>query len=351
MLTVMCRPELLIATAERQIVNQQRLSAGAAHCRMIVLMTDSQWTVGPAEARARLDKFLASSDRLGSRGRATSALERGKVFLNGAETAPSDGAVRLTEGDVVRVWMDRPGSARRPSAASSIRGAKNLTIVHEDDVLVVVDKPAGLLAVPLERREEAPSVYELLTEHLRARKRRPFVVHRIDRDTSGLVVFTKDPRTQRLLREQFKRREPERIYLAVVYGHPAPPQGTWCDRLVWDPRALIMKETHPRDPSGKDAVSHYRVVESFETTSLIEVGLHTGKRNQIRLQARLRGHTLVGEQRYTFGPDELRPVAFARQALHAQRLAFRHPADDRPVHFESPLPADLEALLAQLRRG
>ena len=151
--------------------------------------------------------------------------------------------------------MDRPGSAKRTSTAASIRGAKNLQIVYEDDVLVVIDKPAGLLAVPLERREDAPSVYELLTEHLRARKRRPFVVHRIDRDTSGLVVFTKDPRTQRLLREQFKRREPERVYLAVVYGHPNPPEGTWCDRLVWDTRALIMKETHPRDPSGKDAVS------------------------------------------------------------------------------------------------
>jgi len=313
-------------------------------------MSDSQWTVGVAEAHSRLDKFLASPDRLGSRGRAAAALERGKVYLNGDEATLSHAAVRLMEGDTVRVWMDRPGSSKRPAAAS-IRGIKNLQIVYEDDVLVVIDKPAGLLAVPLERREDAPSVYELLTEHLRARKRRPFVVHRIDRDTSGLVVFTKDPRTQRLLREQFKRREPERVYLAIVYGHPNPPEGTWCDRLVWDARALIMKETHPRDPSGKDAVSAYRVVETFETTSLVEVRLHTGKRNQIRLQARLRGHTLVGEQRYTFGPDGLRPIPFARQALHAHRLAFRHPADERPVRFESPLPADLEALLVRLRHG
>ena len=313
-------------------------------------MTDSHWTVGPDEAGTRLDKFLASADRLGSRAKASAAIERGKVFLNGEEATPDQGADRLSEADAVRVWMDRPGSAKRASSALSIRGAKNLQIVYEDDVLVVVDKPAGLLAVPLERREDAPSVYELLMEHLRARKRRPYVVHRIDRDTSGLVVFTKDPRTQRLLREQFKRREPERIYLAVVYGHPNPPEGTWCDRLVWDTRALIMKETHPHDPSGKDAVSHYRAVESFGTTSLLEVRLHTGKRNQIRLQARLRGHTLVGEQRYTFGPDTLRPIAFARQALHAYRLAFRHPADERPVRFESPLPADFEALLGQLRR-
>jgi 23S rRNA pseudouridine1911/1915/1917 synthase len=186
---------------------------------------------------------------------------------------------------------------------------------------------------------------------MRARKRRPFVVHRIDRDTSGLVVFTKDPRTQRELREQFKRREPERVYLAVVYGHPNPPEGTWCDRIVWDTRALIMKETHPRDPNGRDAVSAYRVLESFETTSLVEVCLHTGKRNQIRLQARLRGHTLVGEQRYVFGPGELRPIAFGRQALHAIRLSFRHPASERPMRFESPLPPDVEQLIGRLRRG
>ena len=313
-------------------------------------MSDSQWTVGVAEAHSRLDKFLASPDRLGSRGRAAAALERGKVYLNGDEATLSHAAVRLMEGDTVRVWMDRPGSSKRPAAAS-IRGIKNLQIVYEDDVLVVIDKPAGLLAVPLERREDAPSVYELLTEHLRARKRRPFVVHRIDRDTSGLVVFTKDPRTQRLLREQFKRREPERVYLAIVYGHPNPPEGTWCDRLVWDARALIMKETHPRDPSGKDAVSAYRVVETFETTSLVEVRLHTGKRNQIRLQARLRGHTLVGEQRYTFGPDDLRPIAFSRQALHAHRLAFTHPADGRALQFEAPMPQDMLDLIARLRKS
>ena len=314
-------------------------------------MPPSQWIVEPADAQARLDKFLAAVDRLGSRARAATALERGKVFLNEREASPKDGPVRLKAGDTVRVWMDRPGSAKRTSRITAISGAKNLHIVYEDDTIVVIDKPAGLLTVPLERREDAASVYELLQEHLRPRKRRPFVVHRIDRDTSGLVVFTKDPRTQQALREQFKRHEPARIYLAVIYGHPDPRAGTWRDRLVWDTRALIMKETHPRDPAGKDAICDYRTIETFEGTALIEVRLQTGKRNQIRLQARLRGHTLVGEQRYTYGPDVLRPITFPRQALHARSLAFRHPIDDRPLTFESPLPGDLSALLARLRRG
>jgi 23S rRNA pseudouridine1911/1915/1917 synthase len=153
------------------------------------------------------------------------------------------------------------------------------------------------------------------------------------------------------LRAQFKRHEPERVYLAVVYGHPNPPAGIWRDRLVWDRSALIQKETHPRDPRGKEAVAEYRVVEPFKSASLIEVRLRTGKRNQIRLQARLRGHTLVGERRYVFGPELLRPVEFARQALHAGRLAFCHPADGRRLAFEAPVPRDFADLVAELRRG
>ena len=157
-------------------------------------------------------------------------------------------------------------------------------------------------------------------------------------------------RRRRLLKDQFKRHQPERIYRAVVYGQPSPPEGTWRDHLVWDLKALIQKETHARDPRGKEAISHYRVIEPLEAASLIEVRLVTGKRNQIRIQARLRGHTLVGEQRYIYGPDTLRTIAFPRQALHAFRLAFRHPDDDREMRFEAPMPDDLIALVTRLRR-
>jgi 23S rRNA pseudouridine1911/1915/1917 synthase len=308
----------------------------------------SEWTIPLHDAGIRLDKFLAGPDRLGSRRRALEALERGKVFLNEVEATVSQAAVRLADGDVVRLWIDRPGSAKR--RATAVRVAGDLRIIYEDDDLIVVDKPAGLLAVPLERRSEASSVYVLLEDHLRSSRRRPFVVHRIDRDTSGLVLFAKNPRAQQLLRSQFKRREPERVYLAVVYGHPSPPEGTWFDRLVWDTKALIQKETHPTDARGADAISEYRVIERFAASSLIEVRLQTGKRNQIRLQARLRGHTLVGEERYVYGPDALRPIAFERQALHAHRLGFQHPSDRRPLRFESPIPLDLANLLDRLRR-
>lgn len=299
-------------------------------------------------AGARLDKFLADPARLGSRAKAAAALERGKVFLNGREAALADAATRLAEGDTVRLWMDRPGSAKARSAAAQIA---DVQVVYEDDALLVINKPAGLLSVPLERKRDVPSVFDRLEDHFRSRgKKRPFVVHRIDQDTSGLVVFARDPDTQSKLKAQFRRREPERVYWAVVYGMPDPAQGTWRDRLVWDEKALIQKATHPRDPRGQDAISEYRTLEVFRGASLIEVRLQTGRRNQIRVQARLRGHTLVGEDRYVYGPEVLRPINFERQALHAYRLAFDHPTDGRRLVFEAPPPADFESLLARLRK-
>jgi len=309
----------------------------------------AQWTVTAREAGVRLDKFLAGADRIGSRVRAATALERGKIFLNEREMTPDQAGTRLTVGDVVRAWMDRPGSAKRRATLGEDR---DLPIVYEDDTLLVLDKPAGLLAVPLplRRRENARSVFDDLKEYLRRRgRRRPFVVHRIDRDTSGLVVFAKSAAAQDHLKGQFKRHLPERVYQAVVYGHPSPACGTWRDHLVWDDRSLIQKETHPRDPRGKEAISHYRVLEQLKGAALIEVRLVTGRRNQIRIQARLRGHTLVGEQRYTYGPETLRSIAFPRQALHAHRLAFRHPVDGRELRFEAPLPEDLLKLIARLK--
>jgi 23S rRNA pseudouridine1911/1915/1917 synthase len=307
-----------------------------------------RWTIPADAAGTRLDKYLAGPDRLGSRARAADALRRGKVFLNERAATLREAAHALAAGDVVGVWLDRPGTARTPPAA--LGDDRDLPIVYEDDALVVLNKPAGVLAVPLAPGSDARSVFADLKRYLGRRRRRgAFVVHRIDRDTSGLVVFARNAGAQDRLKAQFKQRVAERIYLAVVYGQPAPASGTWRDRLVWDDRALIQKETHPRDPRGKDAVCHYEIVEKLAGASLIEVRLVTGRRNQIRLQARLHGHTLVGERRYTFGPDSLRPIAFPRQALHAHRLAFRHPVDERALRFEAPLPDDMKALIARLR--
>lgn len=311
--------------------------------------SDQEWTADAAHAGWRLDRFLAAPDRLGSRAKAATAIERGKVFLNGKEIEGRDGGLRLAIGDLVRVWIDRPGTARaRPR--TGLTG--DLDVVFEDDALVIVNKPAGVLSVPLERNPGVPSAYALLEQRFRSHgKRRPFVVHRIDQDTSGLVVFAKDPTSQQRLKAQFAQRQPERVYLAVVYGHPSPADGTWRDVLVWDTKALIQKATHPRDPRGSEAIADYRTVERFRDAALIEVQLRTGRRNQIRVQAKLRGHTLVGEERYVYGTEALRPIPFGRQALHAYRIGFVHPLEDRDVLVEVPPPADFQDLLLRLRRG
>src|SRR5438132_3250838 len=194
-------------------------------------MSDSQWTVAPDEAGLRLDKFLAAADRLGSRSRAAAAIEHGKVFVNDDEASAADAARRVAQGDRIRVWMDRPGSSKRRPAPHR---SGDLDILYEDDDLIAVNKPPGLLAVPLERKAGAESVFDQIDRHLRShRTRRPFTVHRIDRDTSGIVLFAKHAAAQAVLKQQFLRHEPERVYQAIVYGHPSPSSGHWRDTLVW----------------------------------------------------------------------------------------------------------------------
>ena len=308
------------------------------------------WTVSPADAGQRLDKFLAAPDRAGSRSRAADALARGRVFLNERETAPADGARPVGAGDTVRLWVDRPGSATRRAPPPSRGG---LPLLYEDDDLVVADKPAGLLTVPLDDDPDSPSALELLRQRFRShRGRDPLVVHRIDRDTSGAVVFALNPRARDLLAAQFADRTPERVYLAVVHGHPSPPEGRWADRLVWDDDACLQRPARLDDPRAVDALSGYRVVEGFTRASLIEVRLQTGRQGQIRVQAQLRGHPLVGDRRYAPRDPALgEAITFPRQALHAHRLVLAHPADRRRVEVTSPPPADFDALVRRLRRS
>ena len=301
------------------------------------------------EAGQRLDKFLATEDRAGSRRRATDAIARARVFVNGQEVDATGGATLVREGDDVRLWMDRPGSAARLTRTTTRDG---LAIVHEDDDLIVVNKPPGLLTVPLDGDSAAPSVQALLWDRFRShRTREPLVVHRIDKDTSGLVVFALHEAARAALVGQFVKRTPERIYLALVNGHPEPAEGTWRDRLAWDDDAFVQRRAKGDDEEARDASCTYRVVTTFMETSLLEIGLETGRQGQIRAQAQLHGHSLVGDRRYR--PREGAPghgLSFPRQALHAQRLALAHPATGRRLELTAPTPDDLRDLIDRLRR-
>jgi 23S rRNA pseudouridine1911/1915/1917 synthase len=315
------------------------------------------WIVEQEGAGRRLDAWLAARPEFGSRGRAQDALACGKVFLNGAEATFGDAGRRVTAGDRVGYWPDRPGSSK-PRRREIVSARAALDVVFQDASVLLVNKPPGWIVEPLPGEEQGEvTLLDLVADSVAQasslRRSRPYVVHRIDRDTSGLVLFALTAASRDHLKAQFERQTPDRIYLAVVNGHPEPASGTWRDKLVWDKERLIQKRAHVEEARAKDAEARYRVIERFEWQSLIEVALRTGKRNQIRVQAGARGYPLVGERQYRFGQprDEVREPAFPRQALHAARLAFVHPASGRRVAFTAPLPENMEGLLRALRAG
>jgi 23S rRNA pseudouridine1911/1915/1917 synthase len=303
---------------------------------------------GPEARGERLDKWLAAAERLGSRSRAAAALLRRRVWVDDVEQRLEDGARRLLGGERIRVWLDRPGSAttRGPGPAGG------LDLEYEDRDLVVLVKPAGLLTVPQPGEPSLPSMQTRLEARWRSHGGRPaLAVHRLDRDTSGLVLFARSRLAQQALRAQFARRTPERVYLAVAYGAPDPDAGTWSTWFRWDAVSRVQRPVLPRTRGAFEAIGRYRTLERLGAVSLLEVTLVTGKRHQIRAQAWLAGHPLVGERIYTGPPvpSPARPIAFHRQALHATRLAFRHPRSGARLRFDAPPPPDLARLLDELR--
>jgi 23S rRNA pseudouridine1911/1915/1917 synthase len=311
-----------------------------------------EWVIAADAAGMRLDLWLVRQAGAGSRGRAAAWLERGKVFLDGQAVGPREAAHRLRPGARIGVWMDRPGSGRAADRAA--QDARHLLrVVADDPAFLVADKPAGMLVEPLPGRPaEEITLLDLVRHHVRHEPRgRLYVVHRIDRDTSGLVLFARTADARDALKDQFERRTPLRVYQAVVEGTVTPARGTWTDQLAWDASRLRQRQAHARDARAKEALAEYAVLEQFEAAALLTVSLVTGKRNQIRVQAGLRGHPLVGERQYRFHSPVPPPglPRIGRQALHAWRLGFRHPSTGRQVMLTADPPADFRRLLGALR--
>lgn len=311
-------------------------------------------TIDATEAGERLDKWLAAPTRLGSRKKAAEALERGKIFLNGDRQEVRNGGRLLEAGDRVGLWIDRPGTAK-PSGlragGAALQALGELEVLHDDAELIVVNKPAGLLTVPRNGAEgEDDTVVARLEQALdRKQRRRLYIVHRIDRWTTGLVVVARTVEAQEILREQFFRRTPERSYKAIAHGLFAEAEGAWEDELFADEQTRVQRRARAGE-EGVEARSRFRVVERFgDRATLLAVDLDTGKRNQIRVQAALRGHPLVGERLYRSKRIE-EPIKFPRQALHAERLRFDHPKSGETIEFRAPFPADLKKLVTRLRR-
>jgi 23S rRNA pseudouridine1911/1915/1917 synthase len=222
-------------------------------------------------------------------------------------------------------------------------------VLFEDDAVVVLDKPAGLNAVPIER-SEAPSAWALLSAELRSKRQKAFVVHRIDRFTSGVLLFAKTAADRDALVRQFLRHTPGRQYLAVIRGHLAESEGTLIH--YFRKEGMFQKLTNEKDREGARAELRYVVERRLRAASLVRCTLVTGLQNQIRVQFSAVGHPVIGDRKYH--PAEASERRIARVALHATHLDFTHPRTGKIVSVDSEPPADFQSLVQALsppRRG
>lgn len=305
--------------------------------------------VADAEAGERLDRILAARLATLSRSRLKKLIETGQVSLEGRTI--NDPSLRVKGGQSFVVNLPPP-IADRPEPQDM-----PLAVVYEDDQLLVLDKPAGLVVHPAPGNPDRTLVNALLA-HCGASLagiggvRRPGIVHRIDKDTSGLMVVAKTELAQQKLSADFAAHTLTRSYLAVVRGVPSPREGTIANRIG---RSRInRKKMAVVTNGGKETVTHYRVLRALGLrAALVECRLATGRTHQIRVHMTSLGHPLIGDQTYGRGraaglPEAAR--AFPRQALHANVIGFAHPVTGAYLEFSSPLPVDMTELIAALER-
>ena len=304
---------------------------------------------GPDLVGLRVDKALAQSFPDLSRSRIHNLIEAGAVQVNQQRPKPS---AKLRLGDHLSVAI--PDAL--PSTLIPERG--DLNILYEDDSLLVVSKPAGVVVHPGAGASRGTLAAALL-EHCGTLSQiggvtRPGIVHRLDKGTSGLLVVAKNDHAHRSLSAQFKARTVTKIYAAICIGTPRPARGSVRLSLGRDPRH---RQRMAVVPEGRAAHTDYEVTECLGAASVLRLHLHTGRTHQIRVHMASLKCPLVGDSTYgaqalaSRAPEAVRPLlsAFPRAALHAQVLAFTHPANDKALRFEEPWPDDLEQLRTLLR--
>lgn len=309
------------------------------------LETTHSGILGPG----RLDRALAEAIPSLSRARIQALVDDNALLVAGNPV--TDASSKKFEGQPFTLTVPAPLPDK--AQAQEI----DLDIVFEDEHLIVVNKPAGLVVHPAAGHSDGTLVNALL-HHCRGKLsgiggvQRPGIVHRIDRDTSGLLVVAKTDKAHEGLARLFAAHDIERRYLAVVAGHPTPPAGTI--------RTQIGRSTTNRkkmavlpEGKGKHAVTHYRTVEQFKDAALVECRLETGRTHQVRVHMAHIGNPLIGDSTYNnrrkafkFGPNQ---SYFERQALHAVSLGFIHPVTGEKLGFESRLPEDIQLLLTSLK--
>jgi 23S rRNA pseudouridine1911/1915/1917 synthase len=307
---------------------------------------ETRFVVPPAGAGKRLDVFLAGEIAGVSRSQLARQIGQGAVTVNGDVDPPSR---KLRAGDVV-TW-DPPPAAPTELVAEAIP----LVIVHEDRWLVVIDKPAGLVVHPAAGHEAGTLVNALLAHCRDLRgiggELRPGIVHRIDKDTSGLLVVAKTDVAHEGLAKQFAAHSIDRRYLAVVTGVPRAGEGK-VDAPLARSATNRKKIAIVEGRRGKRAVTHWKRLKVLKDAALVECRLETGRTHQVRVHMASIGHSLVGDPVYgRLGKSHgklLKELGFHRQALHAAELGFTHPVTRNRLSFSSPMPPDMQELIKAL---
>lgn len=319
--------------------------------------------VDPKQEPLRIDKFLMDRMQRVSRNKVQEALRQGVILVNDSPVKPNH---KVKGGQIITLVL--PG----PPREDSLILAENipLDIKYEDDHLLVINKPAGLVVHPGVGNRTGTLVNALawhLSDDKEALEKDPYVespglVHRIDKNTSGIMVIPKTDQAATHLANQFFHHTIDRSYLALVWGEPSPHEGTIEGNLGRHPKNRILMAVFPEGDEGKEAITHYEVIEPMYYVSLVRCTLETGRTHQIRVHMKYKGHTVFSDERYG-GSEILKGTVFTkykqfvqncfklipRQALHAFSLGFEHPATGERVYFEQALPEDFEAVLAKWR--
>ena len=307
--------------------------------------------VDPQEAAERLDVFLSRKNPGLSRSQIKRLIEMGRVQVGGKK---AKAGLRLRVKDAVTLTLPEPRKLELEAQAIPLK------VLYEDRHLIVVEKPAGLVVHPgagnlsgtlvnalLHRCPDLAGIGGVL---------RPGIVHRLDKDTSGVLVAAKDDLAHRFLAEQFKKHTAERKYVGIVFGQ-LPDEGQVSADIGRHPTHRKKMSARPR--KGREARTHWRVLQRFRSFNLAEFRLETGRTHQIRVHLSSIGHPILGDPLYggksrlaSVQPPALRKglQSLRRQALHAATLGFIHPATKEFMEFSSPLPADMEEAIASLRR-
>jgi 23S rRNA pseudouridine1911/1915/1917 synthase len=304
--------------------------------------------VSESNVDTRLDSFLAAQIDGWSRARLQRLIEDDEVLINGK---PAKASYKLRAGDEIEVELTAP-----PVATFTPEDIP-LEIIFEDDSLIVVNKPAGLVVHPAAGIHSGTLANALAYHFQKLSKRagdiRPGIVHRLDKDTSGLMVVAKNEATHENLADQFRAREVFKSYMALVHGVVKQQSGRIEQPIARDPRTRIRMAVVR---AGRGALSLYKIRKSFKSFTLLDVELKTGRTHQIRVHLSWLKHPVVGDEVYGGGRDKtvqdvrLRAAIrkLNRQFLHAERLGFRHPTSGESLQFVAPLPPELSQLLAEL---